>query len=87
MIVNVQLRKSGANEYGGREYSYRCGLNVSVGDVMICPTASGLNYGKITRVNVPESEIDARWRDKLREIVDFAPQPVETKDEIEDLFA
>lgn len=86
MIVNVLLRKSSENEYGGREYSYRTDLRVQKGDVVIAPTVNGLNYAKVTRVNVPESEIDPRWRDKLREIVDFAPQPTETKDEIEALF-
>lgn len=86
MIVNVILRKTNENKYGGREYSYRTDLDVLFGDVVIAPTVNGLNYAKVTRVDVPESEIDPRWRDKLREIVDFAPQPTETKDEIEALF-
>lgn len=72
MIVNVILRKSGENQYGGRPYSYETELDVKVGDIVVCPTPSGLNYGKVVRVSVPLDEIDPRWREHLREIVDFA---------------
>lgn len=72
MIVNVILRKKGEDQYGGRPYSYETDLDVKEGDIVVCPTPSGLNYGKVVRVNVPKEEIDPRWRDKLREIVDFA---------------
>ena len=74
MICSVILRKSGENNYGGRPYSYETDLDVKMGDIVICPTASGLNYGKVVRVDVPREEIDPRWRDSLREIVDFAPE-------------
>lgn len=74
MICNVILRKSGENNYGGRPYSYETDLELKVGDIVICPTVSGLNYGKVVRVDVPREEIDPRWRYKLREIVDFAPE-------------
>lgn len=72
MIVNVILRKSGETQYGGRPYSYETDLNVKVGDIVVCPTPSGINYGKVVRVDVPPEEIDPRWRHTLREIVDFA---------------
>ena len=74
MICNVILRKSGENNYGGRPYSYETELDVKVGDIVVCPTVSGLNYGKVVRVDVPREEIDPRWRGSLREIVDFAPE-------------
>lgn len=74
MICNVILRKSGENNYGVRPYSYETDLKLKVGDIVICPTVSGLNYGKVVRVDVPREEIDPRWRDSLREIVDFAPE-------------
>lgn len=74
MICNVILRKSGENNYGGRPYSYETDLDLKAGDIVVCPTASGLNYGKVVRVDVPRDEIDPRWRDSLREIVDFAPE-------------
>ena len=74
MICNVILRKSGENNYGGRPYSYETDLNLKVDDIVVCPTASGLNYGKVVRVDVPREEIDPRYRYKLREIVDFAPE-------------
>lgn len=73
MIINVVLRK-GEGQYGGRPYSYETDLKVKVGDIVICPTFNGLNYGKVERVDVPLEEIDTRWRDSLREIVDFAPE-------------
>lgn len=73
MIVNVVLRK-GEGQYGGRPYSYETDMKVKVGDIVICPTFNGLNYGKVERVDVPLEEIDPRWRDCLREIVDFAPE-------------
>lgn len=71
MIVSVLLRKSG-EEYGGKPYHYETDLHVKVGDVVICPTGTGINYGKITRIDVPQEEIDPRWRYSLREIVDKA---------------
>ena len=74
MICNVVLRKSGENQYGGRPYSYETDLALKVGDIVVAPTVSGLNYAKVVRVDVPREEIDPRWRDKLREIVDMAPE-------------
>ena len=72
MIVNVVFRKSGENQYGGRPYCYETDLDVKLGDIVVCPTASGLNYGKVVEVDVPEEKVDPRWRHTLREIVDFA---------------
>lgn len=75
MIVEVIFRKRGENEYGGRPYSYETELDVKVGDIVVCPTAGGaLNYGKVVRTNIDREEIDPRWRDSLREIVDFASE-------------
>ena len=74
MIVNVILRKSGENQYGGRPYSYETELDVKMGDIVVCPTPSGLNYGKVVEVDVPPEVIDPRYRYQLREIVDFAPE-------------
>lgn len=70
MIVEVIFRKRGENEYGGRPYSYETELDVKVDDIVVCPTASGLNYGKVVRTNVDREEIPPNWRDSLREIVD-----------------
>ena len=77
MIVAVVFRKRGADEYGGRPYNYETDLNVKVGDIVVCPTVSGLNYGKVVRVDVDREEIPPRWRDSLREILDFAEQKEE----------
>ena len=72
MIVAVVFRKRGADEYGGRPYNYETDLNMKVGDIVVCPTASGLNYGKVVEVDVPEEKVDPRWRHTLREILDMA---------------
>ena len=81
MIVNVELRKTGDNEYGGREYSYVTELPLSVGDIVIAPTFKGLSYARVSRVNVDPENIDPAWRDRLREICDYAPQHEEKAEE------
>ena len=81
MIVNVELRKSGANEYGGKEYSYVTELPLSVGDIVIVPTFKGLSYARVSRVNVDPESIDPAWRDGLRGICDYAPLPDEKSEE------
>lgn len=81
MIVNVELRKSGDNEYGGREYSYVTELPLSVGDIVIAPTFKGLSYARVSRVNLDPESIDPAWRERLREICDYAPQPDEKAEE------
>ena len=73
MIVTVVFRKRG-DEYGGRPYNYETDLNVKVDDIVVCPTASGLNYGKVIQVDVDREEIDPRWRDSLREILDVVEE-------------
>lgn len=89
MIVNVELRKSGENEYGGKEYSYVTELPLSVGDIVIAPTFKGLSYARVSRVNIDPESIDPAWRDRLREICDYAPQPDEKaaeRDGTDDFF-
>lgn len=81
MIVNVELRKSGDNEYGGKEYSYVTDLPLSVGEIVIAPTFKGLSYARVSRVNVDPESIDPAWRDRLREICDYAPQLDEKAEE------
>lgn len=72
MIVSVKYRKNG--EYAGRAYSYRTELPLKVGDIVQAPTTGGMKTAMVDRVNVPEAEVPAEWRDKLQEIVDFAPE-------------
>ena len=81
MIVNVELRKSGANEFGGKEYSYVTELPLSAGDIVIAPTFKGLSYARVSRVNVDPESIDPAWRNRLREICDYAPMPDEKAEE------
>lgn len=86
MVISVKLRKGGTDDYGGKEYHYLTDLPVKAGDFVVCPTASGLTYGRVERANVPESEIPEWLKGKLREIVDMAPEAEPNKDEIAWIF-
>ena len=44
--------------FGGREYSYHTDLPLEVDDIVEAPTKYGTSYAKVTRVNVPEEEIE-----------------------------
>ena len=44
--------------FGGREYSYHTELPLEVDDIVEAPTKYGTSYAKVTRVNVPEEEIE-----------------------------
>lgn len=72
MIVSVKYRKNG--EYAGRPYSYRTELPLKVGDIVQAPTTGGMKTAKVDRVNVPEEEVPAEWRDTLREILEYAEE-------------
>lgn len=86
MYIHVQLRKDSENQYGPRLYTYQTDLAVEKGDIVIAPTISGLRYGRVAETHIPYESLDPAWRDKLREIVDYAPQPTETPGEIDELF-
>jgi len=44
--------------FGGREYSYHTELPLEVDDIVEAPTKYGTCYAKVTRVNIPEEEIE-----------------------------
>ena len=44
--------------FGGREYSYHTELPLEVDDIVEAPTKYGTSYAKVTRVNVPEEEME-----------------------------
>jgi hypothetical protein len=43
--------------FNGREYSYYTNKVLNIGDLVEAPTKYGTKIAKITRINVPESEI------------------------------
>ena len=44
--------------FQGKEYSYYTNNKLSVGDLVEAPTKYGLNVAIVTKVNVPEAEIE-----------------------------
>ena len=46
--------------FQGKEYSYYTNKGLSVGDLIEAPTKYGLKVAMVTRINVPETEIEKR---------------------------
>lgn len=44
--------------FKGGEYSYYTELNLEEGDIVEAPTRYGSSYAKVTRINIPEEEIE-----------------------------
>lgn len=58
-IIGVKYEsKYEKGTFEGREYSYFTKLNVKVGDIVICPTKYGASVGIVSKLNIPEEEIE-----------------------------
>lgn len=58
-IIGVKYEsKYQKGTFEGREYSYFTKLNVEVGDIVICPTKYGASVGIVSKLNIPEEEIE-----------------------------
>lgn len=58
-IIGVKYEsKYEKGTFEGREYSYFTKLNVEVGDIVICPTKYGASVGRVSKLNIPEEEIE-----------------------------
>ena len=72
MYVKVIYYKELAKGYTGREYTYKAPdeLGLNQGDEVLVPVAAEkeLKRAMVTEVNVPETEIDPAWADKLKTI-------------------
>lgn len=44
--------------FGGKEYSYFTNITLEKGDFVEAPTKYGTKIAKVTRINVPEDEIE-----------------------------
>lgn len=68
MYVKVMYFKDWRGDYGGNAYTYATNLELKVGDKVIAPTQSGDKKALVVQVNVPESEINPQWADKIKNI-------------------
>lgn len=76
MYVSVQFKRSG-DVYGGGRFIYKTELPLVPTDKVICPTQRGSVPAMVVEVDVPESRIDARYLDDLKEITEYQPAPAE----------
>lgn len=69
-IVMVQFESRWKPKtFNGKEYSYIADVALEVGDIVMVPTSSGESIARVSRVDVPVSEIGCRVGE-LRHITD-----------------
>ena len=69
--VSVVYERPDTGAYEGKSYCYKTALPLARGDKVIAPTYKGDSPAMVVEDNVPESKIDARWADKIREITEY----------------
>ena len=58
-IVSVKYEdKLQPKTFNGRAYSYYTDIDLSEGDIVIAPTASGNKIAKVSEINVPEYRVE-----------------------------
>ena len=63
-IVKVQFKRQwGLGGYTENEYAYIADNPVAVGDIVRCPTRYGESEARISRINVPETEVPTCYGD------------------------
>lgn len=70
-LVQVQFRSRYGEGYGGAAYTYIADTTLAVGDIVTVPTKFGNSEARVSRVDVPETEVE-RFRDKLKRITEPA---------------
>ncbi len=71
-IIAVQFQsKKTPGEFSGREYNYFSNVELSVGDIIIAPTAKGQSAVRVCRVNVADSEISDHVRPYMQTITEI----------------
>lgn len=69
MYVKVKYRKDDLNGYGGREYTFSTKLPLQPYQKVLVPSNDGEpKKALVTEINMPESEIDKAWADRIKEI-------------------
>lgn len=88
MFVTVKFKSKFGDEFKGREYTYRTGMDLVPGDIVNAPTSKGVSSALVCEVNVPESKIDERFIGSLREITEYCiAEPVKPDEPYDDPFA
>ena len=69
MYVNVKYRKEELNGYGGKEYLFYTELPLEPYQKVLVPSNDGeLKKAIVTEINVPDTEIDPSWANRIKEI-------------------
>ena len=68
MYVSIVYFDPASNSYVGREYTYRTELPLLPYQKVIAHTAKGNKKALVVRVDVPETELDKSWIDRIKEI-------------------
>lgn len=69
LYVKCKLKKADGT-YGGNDYAFNCTIDAKVGDMVVVKTSKGFNKAIITKINVPESEIDPKWIHNLAPVTE-----------------
>lgn len=59
MIIGVKYCSETTGELSSREYSYRCELDVDLGEIIDVPARGKYAKAIVTRLNIPEAEIES----------------------------
>lgn len=69
MIIAAKYEKKDGS-YGGREYHFRAGNDIEVGDLVYVPVgANDKAKALVCEVNVLESKVDERYLPNLRSVL------------------
>lgn len=79
MYVKVLYYKGEGLGYSGREYTYKTDLPVYPGTKVIADTFKGEQKAIISQINVPETEVDPAWADKIKVITKIDTEGVEAE--------
>lgn len=73
MLVKVQFKsRFKPDTYGGTEYTYRCDLDVNVGDIVTVPAGSGTGVARVTEINVKETSVPSNVLPLLKDVIGWA---------------
>lgn len=69
MYVKVKYHKDDLAGYGGREYTFKTELALQPYMKVLVPSNDGEpKRALVTEINVPDTEIDKAWADRIKEI-------------------
>lgn len=59
--------------FNGKNYYYLTNENLSIGDIVEVPTTNGIKIARVSRINIPEDEIQ-----NMKEIIKFTIRKLDT---------